>query len=72
MSIELLTVKDVAKMVKRSPDHIYRCVREGTIPHYKMGRDVRFSLAQVEQWLAEKRVYTKVELKTIAEARNIN
>lgn len=72
MSIELLTVKDVAKMVKRSPDHIYRCVREGTIPHYKMGRDVRFSLAQVEQWLATKRVYTKVELKTKAEARNIN
>lgn len=72
MSIELLTVKDVAKMVKRSTDHIYRCVREGTIPHYKMGRDVRFSLAQVEQWLATKRVYTKVELKTIAEARNIN
>jgi hypothetical protein len=53
---EVLTVAQVAKMLNRSPDHVYRsCQRKDGIPH---GRDdggrLWFKHSKVEEWRDKK------------------
>ncbi len=50
----LLCVDDVAHLLNVAPQTIYKWVRTGYIPHFKLGKCVRFSRAAVLQWLAEK------------------
>ena len=47
----LLTAEDVAKLLGRSPDAIYRLVRKGLIGGVvRMGRNVRFHPGALEDW----------------------
>jgi len=47
----LLCVEDVAQMLNVSPQTVYKWVRTGYIPHYKLGTSVRFSQEAVVEWL---------------------
>lgn len=48
---ELLTVAEVAPLLKLEPHAIYRLVREGYIPHLKIGeRKIRFSATALQKW----------------------
>lgn len=60
------TVKEVAEMLKYTTDHIHRLVREGKIPHYRIGKDVRITPDQLNEWLESNRVHTKVRTRAIA------
>jgi excisionase family DNA binding protein len=40
---EMLTVQDVAGILKVSDDHVYKLVREGRIPAVRLGRIYRFN-----------------------------
>lgn len=44
-----LTVDDVAARIGKSPSWVYGEARAKRIPHQRVGRDVRFTEAQVEQ-----------------------
>ena len=50
----LLDVNAVAHLLSVSPQTVYKWVRTGYIPHFKLGKCVRFSKPAVLQWLAER------------------
>ena len=47
----LLTVEDVAALLKMSTRYVYDAARLGRIPHLKMGRVYRFRRADIRAWL---------------------
>ncbi len=51
-----LTAEQVATLIGLTQNYIYRLVREGEIPHVRIGRTVRFSEAELEKWLADRTV----------------
>lgn len=50
---DLVTVKELAKELRCSPDHVYRLARDGRIPSYRVGRAHRFKLAEVMEAIAQ-------------------
>lgn len=48
---ELLTVEDVAPLLKVRPEWVYAAVRRGDFPHVKVGRYIRFTREQVDAWI---------------------
>ena len=56
MMNRLLTVEEVATLLRLSPRGVYNLVAARRIPHIKVGTRVRFKVEQVEEWLAEKTV----------------
>lgn len=61
------TVPEVAKMLGLSADHIYRVTNSGELGSFKIGRAVRISHLQLDEWLSSKRQYTKYERTAIAD-----
>ena len=47
----LLTVKDVAHMLKTSTSYVYELVRLNEMPYKRLGRLIRFKEADIEKWL---------------------
>ncbi len=54
MPDKFLTVDQVAEYLSLSKATVYQWASERKIPHYKMGRAVRFRQAEIESWLLEK------------------
>lgn len=51
----LITVKQLAGKLQISPYTLSRWVRESEIPYYRLnGKDIRFSVEDVEIWLKDK------------------
>jgi excisionase family DNA binding protein len=53
MSDRLLDAKAIAERLGVPETWVRESVRSGAIPHVRLGRYVRFDLADVEAWLAE-------------------
>ena len=45
------TVPEVAELLKISQSKMYRLVQRGSIPHVKIGRNVRISESDLKDWL---------------------
>lgn len=45
--LQLVPIEDVADALRVSTRTVWRLVEQGTIPTYRVGRAVRFSLAEV-------------------------
>ena len=57
---ELSTISNAARNLDCSPDFLYRQVKSGSLPHYRVGSDYRVDLNEVRQCLrVEKRQGTK-------------
>lgn len=55
---ELLTIDQVAELLKVPKTWIYQRTRErssNTIPYYKVGKYLRFKSSEVQGWLQEQR-----------------
>jgi len=52
MDDELITVKDLARLMVVSEDRIYTLAREGIIPSVRLGRSLRFSRMAINQFIA--------------------
>jgi len=55
---ELLTIDELAQVLKVRKGWIYARTRErspSTIPHFKVGKYLRFSHSEVQAWLQEQR-----------------
>ncbi len=48
-----LTIQDVAKRFGVNTTTVYRLVKQGKLPAFKVGNQWRFSLARLEQWVAD-------------------
>lgn len=55
-----ITVDELAAMLRISPSWIYKQVAARKIPYTRLGSNLRFSRANVEQLLAERSISTQV------------
>jgi len=46
-----MTVDEVAALLKVSSRHVYQLVKDGKIPHFKVGSAVRFDPDDLAAWL---------------------
>lgn len=50
----IMTIKQVAEYLKVSPRTIYKLVKEGNIPTFKIMNMWRFEQSQIDQWIRDK------------------
>ena len=50
-----ISVKELAEYISIKPSTIYAWVHEGYIPHYKIGRLVRFNMEEIERWIKKRK-----------------
>ena len=53
MSDTILTVSDLSKYLRTHRTTLYRMLREGRLPGFRIGSDWRFSLEAIEEWLRD-------------------
>lgn len=66
MAVVFYTVEEVAGMARVSTDYIYKLAARGELGSYKIGNLLRFTEAQVNEWLESKRVKSRTELRAMA------
>ncbi len=49
---DVLTVDDVAALLKLGRNAVYEAVGRGEVPHRRIGKQIRFSRAGIMRWLA--------------------
>ncbi len=49
-STELLTVAELGEYLHCHRSTIYRLLRKGQLPGFKLGKDWRFSLEEIDAW----------------------
>ena len=54
MNEPILTIPEVAEYLKISKSKMYYLVQRGTIPHVRIGRNVRIRKVDLDQWIEEK------------------
>ena len=50
-----LTVKELSSYLKIKDKTLYYLVNRGSIPHYRIGKLVRFKQAEIDAWMETKR-----------------
>lgn len=53
---EFYTIKELAALLAVTEQTIYRLMKRGVLPYYKIGRSTRFRRAEVENFLSQCRV----------------
>ncbi len=51
---EILTLKQVAKYLKCHASTMYRLVKHGEVPHFRLGGDIRFQKSRIDKWIKRK------------------
>ncbi|MFH1023302.1 MAG: PTS sugar transporter subunit IIA [Planctomycetota bacterium] len=57
-----LTVRDVASLLNVSEKSIYRWIREGNIPAYKMNEQYRFHRAELLEWATARKIGVSADI----------
>lgn len=52
----LIDVDAAADRLSVTPRFVRRLVNERRVPHYKVGKFIRFDIAELDQWLQERYV----------------
>ena len=53
MTERILTVREVANMLKLNEKTVYRLVAEAQLPAFKVGGSWRFRVKDLDNWIAE-------------------
>ena len=59
MANKFITVKEVAKYLRLNKMKVYRLAQQGDIPACKFGREWRFRVERLEQWIEDQDVSKK-------------
>ena len=51
---EILTMKDICDLLQVHPTTLYKMIKKGKIPSFRIGSDWRFRRDMIERWMAEK------------------
>ena len=54
-----LTVKELASYIKVKEKTLYGFVNQGSIPHYRVGKLIRFKQNEIDTWMQSKRAKDK-------------
>lgn len=52
MNEKILTVREVAELLKINEKTVYRLASEGRVPGFKVGGSWRFRAGDIEEWIA--------------------
>lgn len=58
---ELVDVKTAANLLGFRPSLVYAWVERKQIPHYRMGRSIRFLLSELAEWRKQFHVHGGIE-----------
>ena len=50
---EVLTLKEVSKLLRIHPSTVYKLIRRGKIPSFQIGTDWRFLKHRLVRWMAD-------------------
>jgi excisionase family DNA binding protein len=50
---EILTVKEISDLLRVHRTTVYKLLRDGKIPSFRVGTDWRFRKDRIERWMAE-------------------
>jgi excisionase family DNA binding protein len=50
---EILTVKEISELLRVHPTTVYKLLKGGRIPSFRVGGDWRFRKDRIEIWMAE-------------------
>ena len=62
---EVLTVKEVCELLQVHPSTLYKLVRQGSIPSFRVGTEWRFREDVLERWTVEQSMYAQRLRKVI-------
>ncbi len=48
---KILDVRELAEFLRVNPAAVYQGVKRGTIPHFKVGQQIRFRFSEIEKWM---------------------
>jgi excisionase family DNA binding protein len=51
---EVLTIKEVAAILRIHRSTLYRMIERGEVPYFRVGYDYRFDSESIERWIAWK------------------
>jgi excisionase family DNA binding protein len=51
---EILTLKQFADYLKCHPSSLYRLIRDGDVPYFRLGGDYRFQKSTIDNWIRNK------------------
>jgi excisionase family DNA binding protein len=49
----VMTVTDLARYLKVHPSTVYRLLRTGQLPAFKVGSDWRFNVEEINRWVVK-------------------
>jgi excisionase family DNA binding protein len=52
----ILAVRQVSEMLHVAPNTVYKLIREGKIPSFRVGNEWRFRRDQIVHWMAEQTI----------------
>lgn len=52
---KLLTKEEIAEITGLSVPFIYKAVSAQGFPHYKIGRNLKFRISEVEKWISQRK-----------------
>jgi excisionase family DNA binding protein len=50
----VLTVRDLSTYLRVHPSTVYRLLRTGQLPAFKVGSDWRFNIEEIDRWRVER------------------
>jgi excisionase family DNA binding protein len=56
---EVLTLKEICELLRVHPSTVYKMIRQGKVPSFRIGTDWRFRTELVERWMAEKSMQSR-------------
>ena len=61
-----LLVKDAARLLDVSEKTVYRWIKQGSIPAYRLNEQYRFNRAELLEWATARRISISPEILLIA------
>jgi excisionase family DNA binding protein len=59
MTDDILTVKEICDLLQVHQSTVYKLVRQGKIPSFRIGSDWRFRRDVIERWMTEQSMGTQ-------------